>query len=286
MSAEPPEDRVPEVQVTLNGRTRPLDLDDETLPTWVTDALPARRKMRRADYEEQLHDLQVELVKLQAWQEASGQRVVCLFEGRDAAGKGGTIKRVREHISPRRARVVALAKPTERERGEWYFQRYVAHLPTTSEMVLFDRSWYNRAGVERVMGFADEDQVQSFLEEAPDFERALVRAGIHLRKFWLTIDQATQIVRFHKRRHDPLKTWKLSPMDIEALGRWDDYTRARDAMFAATHTDCAPWTVVEANEKRRARLGVIRSLLSSLNYDGKDEGKIGKPDDAIVHAPE
>ena len=268
------DDRVPEAQVTLGGVTRPLDLDDETLPTWVTDALPERDKLKRSAYEEELQALQVELVKMQAWQQSSGQRIVCLFEGRDAAGKGGTIKRVREHLSPRAARIVALAKPTERERGEWYFQRYVAHLPTDGELVLFDRSWYNRAGVERVMGFADEAQVRSFLEEAPDFERALVRSGMVLVKFWLTIAQATQIARFHARRHDPLKAWKLSPMDVEALGRWDAYTKARDAMFAATDTECAPWTVIEADEKRRARLAVMRTILGAVDYDGKDAGVV------------
>ena len=268
------EDRVPEARVRLGGVTRPLDLDDETLPSWVTDALPERDRLKRKPYERQLHALQAELVKMQAWQQSSGQRIVCLFEGRDAAGKGGTIKRVREHLSPRAARIVALAKPTERERGEWYFQRYVAHLPTSGELVLFDRSWYNRAGVERVMGFADEAQVKSFLEEAPDFERALVRSGIVLLKFWLTVSQATQIVRFHERRHDPLKSWKLSPMDIEALGRWDAYTKARDAMFAATDTDCAPWTVIDADEKRRARLAVMRTILGAVDYDGKDAGLV------------
>ena len=267
-------DRVPEARVTLGGVTRPLDLDHEALPDWVTEALPARDKLKRSDYEDQLRALQLELVKMQAWQQASGQRVVCLFEGRDAAGKGGAIKRVREHLNPRAARIVALAKPTERERGEWYFQRYVAHLPSAGEMILFDRSWYNRAGVERVMGFADEARVRSFLEEAPDFERALVRSGIVLLKFWLTISQATQIARFHARRHDPLKAWKLSPMDVEALSRWDAYTKARDAMFAATDTDCAPWTVIEADEKRRARLAVMRTILGAVDYDGKDEAVV------------
>ena len=280
------EDRVSPAPVTMGGETRMLDLDAPALPDWVRDALPERGpKLRRKDYARQMDGLQRELVKMQAWQAASGERVVCVFEGRDAAGKGGTIKRVRENLNPRTARVVALPKPTDRERGEWYFQRYAAHLPTTSEIVLFDRSWYNRAGVERVMGFAGEAQVQRFLEAAPRFEHMLVRDGIRLRKFWLTIHQATQIKRFHDRRHDPLKGWKLSPMDVEALGRWDDYTRARDAMFAATHTDHAPWTVVGADDKRRARLGLIASLLDGLDYDGKDQGVIDAVDRGMVGAP-
>ena len=287
MSVSAPEDRVPEVQVAMNGETRPLDLDDRDLPNWVTDALPDRgEKLKRKTYDERMGALQRELVKMQAWQEASGARVVCLFEGRDAAGKGGNIKRVRENLNARRARVVALPKPTERERGEWYFQRYARHLPTTGEIVLFDRSWYNRAGVERVMGFAGEAQVEHFLEEAPRFEAMLVRDGIHLRKFWLNIAQATQIKRFHDRRHDPLKGWKLSPMDVAALGKWEDYTRARDAMFAATHTDHAPWTVVRADDKRRARLGLIASLLDGIDYVGKDQGALGAVDRSMVGGPE
>lgn len=280
-------DRVAEAQVSLGGRTRPLDLDDEALPSWVTDALPDRgEKLRRKDYDRQMDALQRELVKLQAWQEATGERVLCLFEGRDAAGKGGNIKRVAENLNARRARIVALPKPSERELGQWYFQRYAAHLPTTGEIVLFDRSWYNRAGVERVMGFADEAQVARFLEEAPRFEAMLVRDGIHLRKFWLNIAQATQIKRFHDRRHDQLKGWKLSPMDVEALSRWSAYTEARGAMFAATHTDHAPWTVVRADDKRRARLGLIASLLDGLAYDGKDQGAIDAVERSMVGGPE
>lgn len=284
------DDRVPELTIDVDGEERRLDLDDPDLPGWADRGLsaggyPYDDKLDRDEYEDRLHDLQVELVKLQAHQQASGARVVCLFEGRDAAGKGGSIKRVRENLNPRAARVVALPKPTERERGEWYFQRYVAHLPSAGEMVLFDRSWYNRAGVERVMGFATDDQVTAFLHEAPGFEATLVRAGIALHKFWLNIDQTTQIKRFHKRRHDPLKSWKLSPMDVEALTRWDDYTRARNAMFAATHTDHAPWTVIRANDKRRARLAVMRTILSAATYAGKDERAIGERDEAIVGSP-
>ena len=281
------DDLVATVQVSLGEKKRPLDLDDASLSDWVTDALPRRaEKLRRKDYDRQMDGLQRELVKMQAWQDRGGARVVCVFEGRDAAGKGGTIKRVRENLNPRRARIVALPKPSERELGQWYFQRYADHLPTTGEIVLFDRSWYNRAGVERVMGFTDDAAVSRFLEEAPRFEHMLVRDGIHLRKFWLNIAQATQIKRFHDRRHDPLKVWKLSPMDVEALSRWDDYTQARDAMFAATHTDHAPWTVVRGDDKRRARLALIASLLDGLDYDGKDQGAIDVVDRSMVGSPD
>nr|WP_281373825.1 polyphosphate kinase 2 [Parvularcula dongshanensis] len=241
--------------------------------------------MSKKRYKRTLEALQVELVKLQYWQERTGERIVCLFEGRDAAGKGGSIARVREYLNPRRARIVALPKPSDAERGQWYFQRYAAHLPTTGEMVLFDRSWYNRAGVERVMGFTDDAAVERFMDEAPRFEAALVRSGIRLHKFWLAIAQEEQIERFHDRRHDPLKTWKLSSMDVAAMTKWDAYTQARDAMFEATHTDCAPWTVVRANDKRRARIEVIRTILSNADYDDKDEGAIGDPDPKIVGGP-
>lgn len=280
------EDRVPSVDVTLDEQKRPLDLDHQPLPEWATEALPDRgKKLKRKIYDAQLEALQLELVKLQMWQVQSGARVVCLFEGRDAAGKGGSIARVRANLNPRRARIVALPKPTDREQGEWYFQRYVNHLPTTGEIVLFDRSWYNRAGVERVMGFASQTQVEHFLDEAPRFEEMLVRDGIHLRKFWLNIRQATQIKRFHDRRHDPLKGWKLSPMDVAALGRWHDYTDARDTMFSATHTDHAPWTVVIGDDKRRARLGLIASLLTGLDYTGKDDSVLADIDCSMVGGP-
>jgi polyphosphate kinase 2 len=284
-------DRTPAVEVEIGGERRRLDLD-EALPDWAEGddlsrgAYPYAERMKRKAYERTLHALQVELVKLQAWQQESGTRIVCVFEGRDAAGKGGAIKRVREHLNPRQVRIVALPKPTERERTEWYFQRYVAHLPAAGEAVLFDRSWYNRAGVERVMGFAEEAQVRRFLHEAPRFEDMLTDDGIVLVKFWLGVDRVTQIRRFHARRHDPLKTWKLSPMDIEALTRWDAYTEARDAMFAATHTEHAPWTVIRANDKRRARIEAIRAILLSCRYEGRDENAIGEPDGRIVGGPE
>ena len=270
------EDRVPAVEVAYGGETHSLDLDDKQLPEWVEeDAGPRGGKMKRAAYEAEYALLQRELVKLQAWQQESGTRIVALFEGRDAAGKGGSIKRVRENLNARQARVVALPKPSDRERGEWYFQRYVRHLPSRGELVLFDRSWYNRAGVERVMGFAEPEEVTQFLADAPEFERLLVRDGIVLHKFWLTIGQATQIKRFHKRRHDPLKSWKLSPMDVAALGRWDAYTEARDAMMAATDTDHAPWTQVDADDKRAARLAVMRTLLRGCDYAGRDDAVVG-----------
>ncbi|MBB4659419.1 polyphosphate kinase 2 [Parvularcula dongshanensis] len=282
---------VPEVELRIRDERRRLDLDAPTLPDWVTEpglsagGYPYDEKLSKKRYKRTLEALQVELVKLQYWQERTGERIVCLFEGRDAAGKGGSIARVREYLNPRRARIVALPKPSDAERGQWYFQRYAAHLPTTGEMVLFDRSWYNRAGVERVMGFTDDAAVERFMDEAPRFEAALVRSGIRLHKFWLAIAQEEQIERFHDRRHDPLKTWKLSSMDVAAMTKWDAYTQARDAMFEATHTDCAPWTVVRANDKRRARIEVIRTILSNADYDDKDEGAIGDPDPKIVGGP-
>ena len=280
-------DLIRAARVTLGGETRTLDLDDDTLPDWVTDALPdLGDKLPRKRYEKRLEALQIELVKLQAWLQETGERLIIVFEGRDAAGKGGTIKRVRQHMNPRTAPIVALPKPTERQQTQWYFQRYAQHLPAAGEAVLFDRSWYNRAGVERVMGFATPDQVARFLQEAPRFEDMLIRDGIHLRKFWLNIRQATQIERFHKRRHDRLKLWKLSPMDVEALERWDAYPQARDAMLAATHTQHAPWSVVRADDKRRARLALMRSLLASLPYGGKDEDVLDEPFRELCGGPE
>ncbi|MEM9234793.1 MAG: polyphosphate kinase 2, partial [Pseudomonadota bacterium] len=226
--------------------------------------------------------LQVELVKVQSWRQETGARILTLFEGRDAAGKGGSIKRVRQYLNARSARIVALPKPSDRERSEWYFQRYVAHLPSAGEMVLFDRSWYNRAGVEPVMGFCTPDQHKQFLREVPSFEAALARDGIHLFKFWLAIGRETQMARFHSRAHDPLRVWKLSDMDIAALSRWEDYTRVRDLMLRTTHTSVAPWTVIRMNDKRRGRLNLIRTMLKALPYTGKDEEAIGKIDPLIA----
>jgi polyphosphate kinase 2 len=269
----------------------PFDLDDLTLPDWVekkalkSGGYPYSDHLDSKVYEEELERLQVELVKLQRHVNDKGPRMVLLFEGRDAAGKGGSIFALTQYLNPRTARSVALPKPTQEQLGQWYFQRYVAHLPTSGEIVLFDRSWYNRAGVEPVMGFCTPEQSATFLEEAPNFEKMLIAEGILLHKFWIEISRATQLKRFFERRHDPLKIWKLSSVDYAAMTKWDDYTEARDRMFAATHTRTAPWTVVLGNDKRRARLAIIRSVLDSVDYEGKDAEAVGKPDAKILNGP-
>ncbi|MEY4951639.1 MAG: hypothetical protein RL299_63 [Pseudomonadota bacterium] len=261
---------------------KPRRTSDELADDWRKGGYPYKYKMLRKDYEREKFILQTELLKLQQWAKENGQRVVILFEGRDAAGKGGTIKRMMEHLNPRGARVVALEKPSEVERGQWYFQRYVEHLPTRGEIVLFDRSWYNRAGVERVMGFCNEDEYKEFLRQAPEFERNLVRSGIHLIKFWFSVSQAEQRRRFKERKVHPLKQWKLSPVDLASLDKWDDYTKAKEAMFFATDTADSPWTVVKSDDKKRARLNAMRYVLHSLPYKDKDVGRIGLVDDLIV----
>ncbi|MEL6373155.1 MAG: polyphosphate kinase 2 [Pseudomonadota bacterium] len=267
-----------------------FDIDDPELPKAIQKAeftaggYPYDERLERKDYERHLRALQIELGKVQRWCLATGERIAIVFEGRDAAGKGSTIKRFTAYLNPRHARVVALTKPTETERGQWYFQRYVAHLPTAGEIVMFDRSWYNRAGVERVMGFAQPHQVADFLREAPHFEDMLVRDGIRFFKFFLTIGRETQLVRFHERRHNPLKRWKLSPIDIEALNRWDDYTTARDEMMRYTHTPTTPWTVLRANDKRRTRIAALQVVLQALPYTDKDEETIGTIDEQIVRS--
>ncbi len=261
---------------------KPRKTSDELADDWRKGGYPYKYKMLRRDYEREKFVLQTELLKLQQWAKENGQRVVILFEGRDAAGKGGTIKRMMEHLNPRGARVVALEKPSDVERGQWYFQRYVEHLPTRGEIVLFDRSWYNRAGVERVMGFCGEDEYKEFLRQAPEFERNLVRSGIHLIKFWFSVSQAEQRRRFKERKVHPLKQWKLSPIDMASLDKWDDYTKAKEAMFFATDTADSPWTVVKSDDKKRARLNALRYVLHSLPYKDKDAGRIGLVDDLIV----
>jgi polyphosphate kinase len=243
---------------------------------------PYPEKMTRAEYEYLKRPLQIELVKLQNWVKDTGQRIVLVFEGRDAAGKGGTIKRFTEHLNPRGATVVALVKPTERERTQWYFQRYVPHLPGAGEIVMFDRSWYNRAGVERVMGFTTEDEYWEFMREAPEFERMLVRSGLHLTKFWFSVTPAEQRTRFIIRRIDPVRQWKLSPMDIESLDKWEGYTEAKEAMFHYTDTEHAPWTVVRSNDKKRARIEAIKHVLLKFDYEGKNAEAIGEPDKALI----
>jgi polyphosphate kinase 2 len=243
---------------------------------------PYKFKMLRRDYEQQKFVLQTELLKLQAWAKATRQRLVILFEGRDAAGKGGTIKRFMEHFNPRGARVVALEKPSDVERGQWYFQRYVQHLPTAGEIVLFDRSWYNRAGVERVMGFCSPGEYDEFLRQAPEFERNLVRSGIHLIKFWFSVSREEQRRRFKERKVHPLKQWKLSPVDLASLDKWDDYTRAKESMFFHTDTADSPWTVVKSDDKKRARLNAMRYVLHAMPYKDKDPERIGPVDDLLV----
>ena len=265
------------VKDKVSHRTR-----DDLAEDWRRGGYPYKYKMLRRDYEEQKFVLQTELLKLQAWGKDSRQRVVILFEGRDAAGKGGAIKRVMEHLNPRGARVVALEKPSEVERGQWYFQRYVQHLPTAGEIVLFDRSWYNRAGVERVMGFCTPAEYEEFLRQAPEFERNLVRSGIHLIKFWFSVSRDEQRRRFKEREVHPLKLWKLSPIDLASLDKWDEYTRAKEGMFFHTDTADSPWTVVKSDDKKRARLNAMRYVLHSLPYPGKDIDRIGAVDDLLV----
>jgi polyphosphate kinase 2 len=238
--------------------------------------------MDRDEYEEELTKLQIELVKLLAWQQKTSARSALVFEGRDAAGKGGSINAVRENINPRQARIVALAKPSDKEAGQWYFQRYAAELPAASEMVLFDRSWYNRGVVEPVMGFCTEEQSRQFLSDAPTFETMIEESGTWLFKFWLEIGREMQLVQFHQRRHDPLKTWKISNVDLAAIGRWDDFTAARDRMIEATHSRESPWIVVKANDRRRAHLALIRHVLSNIRYEGRDKKAIGKVDPKIL----
>jgi len=256
--------------------------DEELADNWRDGGYPYKNLMLRRNYEAQKYRLQVELLKLQAWVKTTGQRVVILFEGRDAAGKGGTIKRFMEHLNPRGARVVALEKPTPTESGQWYFQRYVQHLPTAGEIVLFDRSWYNRSGVERVMGFCTDAQYQEFMRDAPEFERQLVRSGVHLFKFWFSVSRKEQRRRFKERENHPLKQWKLSPIDKASLDKWDDYTRAKEAMFFDTDTADSPWTVIKSDCKKRARLNAMRYVLSKLPYSNKNPETIGKIDSLIV----
>ncbi len=249
-----------------------------------TGEYPYKRKISRRAYDEHKAELQVELLKVQDWVKATGEKIVLIFEGRDAAGKGGTIKRFTEHLNPRGARVVALEKPTDRERSEWFFQRYIRHLPAGGEIVLFDRSWYNRAGVERVMGFCSPQDYLEFMRQTPEVERMIVRSGIRLYKYWFSVTRDEQLRRFKSREHEPLKKWKLSPIDRQSLDKWGDYTEAKEAMFFYTDTADAPWTIVKSNDKKRARLNCIKHFLSTLPYPGKDLRVIGRYDPLIVGA--
>jgi polyphosphate kinase 2 len=257
--------------------------DPETIRyAFESGEYPYKGRMQAKAYERQKKKLQIELLKVQRWAQDTDQKLVILFEGRDAAGKGGTIKRFMEHMNPRYARVVALTKPTEEEKTQWYFQRYVRHLPHAGEMVLFDRSWYNRAGVERVMGFCSPAEYLEFMRQCPQFEQMLVRSGIILFKYWFSVTREEQRRRFRARETDPLKTWKLSPIDTASLDKWQDYTEAKEAMFFHTDTADAPWTVVKSDDKKRARLNCMRHFLNALPYHGKDQSAIGKPDPLIV----
>lgn len=265
--------------------TSPQGSSEDSSSAALPDSYPYHTRMKRNEYEKTKKQLQIELLKVQRWVKETGQRIVILFEGRDAAGKGGTIKRFMEHLNPRGARVVALEKPTEVERGQWYFQRYVEHLPTKGEIVFFDRSWYNRAGVEKVMGFCTQREYLEFLRETPDFERMLVNSGVTLFKYWFSVSRDEQLRRFIARRDDPLKQWKLSPVDIQSLDKWNDYTKAKEAMFFHTHTGDAPWTIVKSDDKKRARLNCLRHFLYNLDYPEKDLHIAHDADNLLVGDP-
>ncbi|MEZ5774934.1 MAG: polyphosphate kinase 2 [Hyphomicrobiaceae bacterium] len=265
-----------------------FDIDDPVLPKAIDEgaltsgSFPYDKRLKGSRFEEMLRPLQIELLKLQSAMQKSGERLVVVFEGRDAAGKGGAISVFSEHLNPRHAHVVALAKPTEAERGEWYFQRYIERLPTAGDMVLFDRSWYNRAGVERVMGFCTQAQLETFFRDVPAFESLIVRDGIRLVKIYLKIGRETQLKRFHTRYHDPLKRWKLTEIDLAAMKKWQDYSIAQEEMLTRTHSEAAPWTVILANDKLRARLAAIQVVLSAVEYEGRDASVIGRPDGKIA----
>ncbi|MDN5563333.1 MAG: polyphosphate kinase 2 [Luteococcus sp.] len=258
-----------------------IDPGGSAVETWRED-YPYDERMERDEYEQEKYALQVELLKFQYWTQETGARHIIVFEGRDAAGKGGTIKRFEEHLDPRHLRTVALNKPTSTEQGQWYFQRYVQHFPTAGDITLFDRSWYNRAGVERVMGFCAEDDYQQFLRQAPMLEQMITDSGTSLTKFWFSVTQGEQRTRFAIRQIDPVRQWKLSPMDIESLDKWQEYGAAKDAMFAATDTDTAPWWSIKSNDKKRARINAMRFFLNQFDYEGKDSSVVHEPDPLIV----
>ncbi|WP_214411318.1 polyphosphate kinase 2 [Sphaerisporangium fuscum] len=278
-------DRTPGLRVDASDDDDPVLLypDGRAVDTW-REHYPYGERMSRPEYDQTKRLLQIELLKLQYWLKDTGGRLVILFEGRDAAGKGGTIKRFMEHLNPRGATVVALEKPSERERTQWYFQRYIQHLPAAGEIVLFDRSWYNRAGVERVMGFCTPEEYDEFMLQAPLFERMLVRDGIHLVKLWFSVSRREQRTRFIIRQVDPVRQWKLSPTDLASLDKWDDYTRAKEDMFLNTDTEDAPWTVIKSNDKKRGRIEAMRHVLSLFDYDNRDDEVVGTPDPLIVRS--
>lgn len=283
-------DTTPAVDAKSNGQVLPDDIAlssagderDQIRRVFERGEYPYKTKIRRPAYEKQKADLQVELLKVQEWVKTTEQRIVLLFEGRDAAGKGGTIKRFTEHLNPRGASVVALEKPTDREKTQWYFQRYIEHLPSGGEITFFDRSWYNRAGVERVMGFCSANEYLEFMRQTPEFERMIVRTGVRLFKYWFSVTRDEQLRRFKSREAEPLKMWKLSPIDRASLDKWDDYTEAKEAMFFYTDTADAPWTIIKSNDKKRARLNCMRHFLSSLPYPGKDNRVVRAPNSLLV----
>ncbi|MBL3699071.1 polyphosphate kinase 2 [Leucobacter luti] len=277
-------DVTPEIDEIAELRNAGKPADTRADAPW-RQGYPYDTKISRSEYESRKRVLQIELLKLQAWVKESGERIMIVFEGRDAAGKGGAIKRFTEHMNPRGARVVALEVPTEREQTQWYFQRYVQHFPAAGEIVLFDRSWYNRAGVERVMGYCTPQQYLEFTRSAPELEGMLVNSGIRLIKFWFSVGKAEQHERFMSRSQDPVKQWKLSPTDLASIDKWDDYTAAKQAMFFYTDTPQAPWTVVKSNDKKRARLEAMRWVLSRFDYPGKDHDVVGEPDPLVIGSP-
>ncbi|WP_284165789.1 polyphosphate kinase 2 [Frigidibacter sp. SD6-1] len=273
---------VPQAQKPAGPRKFPTPDRDQVRLAFESGAYPYHDRLGARAYEAEKAKLQAELLKVQLWAQETGQKFVILMEGRDAAGKGGTIKRFMEHLNPRYARVVALTKPSDVEKGQWFFQRYIEHLPTAGEIVFFDRSWYNRAGVERVMGFCTPSEYLEFMREAPELERMFVRSGIRLYKYWFSVTRDEQRRRFTARETDPLKRWKLSPIDKASLDKWDDYTEAKEAMFFYTDTADAPWTIVKSDDKKRARLNAMRHFLTALDYPGKDASIIDAPDPLIV----
>lgn len=269
----------------MNAETaKKLKADNPTKKKPSLRNLPYGEKISRSVYEKEKKELQIELLKMQNWVRETNQKIVIIFEGRDAAGKGGAIKRFMEHLNPRGARVVALEKPTDKEKGQWYFQRYIQQLPTDGEIVLFDRSWYNRAGVEKVMGFCNNNEYLEFMREVPELERMFVRSGIRLFKFWFSVSREEQLYRFKKRQDDPLKQWKLSPVDLASLDKWDEYTDAKETMFYYTNHQDAPWTVIRSDDKKRARLNAIRYVLDNIDYSNKSEEVNINPDPMILHS--
>ena len=271
-SAAAPQHKLVEVRKNTNAVRR----------TFESGKYPYQAKMRKKPYEAHKAELQAELLKVQKWVKDSGQKIVVLFEGRDAAGKGGSLKRFMEHLNPRSAFSVALEKPTDAERSQWYFQRYVKHLPSAGEIVFFDRSWYNRAGVERVMDFCTPNEYLEFMRQCPDFERMLVRSDVILFKYWFSVTRKEQAARFKSRETDPLKQWKLSPVDLASLAKWEDYTEAKEAMFFYTDTADAPWTLIKSDDKKRARLNAMQHFLTTLDYPGKNKKVVRRPDPLIV----